>query len=148
MALNPPANTPRITPYLLYEDVAGALGWLTTAYGFRESMRIPGPDGKIAHAEMRLDDGMIMMGCPGREYQNPRRVGHVTQHLYVYVDDVDMHFERARMAGAKIVEEPKDQFYGDRRYGAVDPEGHCWYFAQHVRDVSPEDLKPIAQQQS
>lgn len=148
MPLNPPENTPRITPYLLYEDVAGAIGWLTTAFGFQESMRIPGPDGKIAHAEMRLADGLVMMGCPGREYRNPKRVGHVTQHLYVYVDDVDAHFERARMAGAKIVEEPKDQFYGDRRYGAVDPEGHCWYFAQHVRDVSSEDLKASAQQNS
>jgi len=148
MPLNPPKNTPRITPYLLYQDVAGAIGWLTTAFGFQESMRIPGPDGKIAHAEMRKADGLIMMGCPGPEYRNPERLGHVTQHLYVYVDDVDAHFERARMAGAKIVEEPKDQFYGDRRYGAEDPEGHCWYFAQHVRDVSAEDMRAFAQQHS
>jgi PhnB protein len=144
MPTNPPENTPRVTPYLLYEDVAGAIGWLTTAFGFRESMRIPGPDGKIAHAEMRMADGLIMMGCPGPQYQNPKRLGHVTQHLYVYVDDVDAHFERAKKTGAKILEEPKDQFYGDRRYGAEDPEGHCWYFAQHVRDVSPEQIQALA----
>jgi PhnB protein len=133
---------PRITPYLLYEDVAGALDWLTRAFGFRERMRIPGPDGKVGHAEMELADGIIMMGCPGPQYQNPKRVGHVTQNLYVYVDDVDKHFEKAKKEGATILEEPKDQFYGDRRYGAVDLEGHHWYFAQHVRDVALEDMKP------
>ena len=146
MPLNPPENTPRITPYLLYENVSGAIDWLTSAFGFVERMRVPGLDGKTAHAEMRLADGVIMMGCPGPEYQNPKRLGHVTQNLYVYVDDVDAHFERARKAGAKILEEPKDQFYGDRRYGAVDPEGHHWYFAQHVRDVSPQEMKASAQQ--
>ena len=147
MPLNPPENTPRITPYLLYENVSSAIDWLASAFGFVERMRVPGPDGKTAHAEMRLADGVIMMGCPGPEYQNPKRLGHVTQNLYVYVDDVDAHFERARKAGAKILEEPKDQFYGDRRYGAVDPEGHHWYFAQHVRDVPPQDMKASAQQE-
>jgi PhnB protein len=147
MPANPPENTPRITPYLLYEDVNGAIDWLTSAFGFAERMRIPGPSGKAAHAEMQLADGLIMMGCPGPQYKNPKKVGHATQNLYVYVDDVDAHFERARKAGAKILEEPKEQFYGDRRYGAEDPEGHCWYFAQHVRDVTPQDMKAAAQQQ-
>lgn len=144
MPANPPENMPRITPYLLYEDVATALGWLTRAFGFQERMRLPGPDGAISHAEMELADGVIMLGCPGPDYQNPKRLGHVTQNIYVYVDDVDKHFSRAREAGATILQEPADQFYGDRRYGAVDPEGHQWYFAQHVRDVAPEDLKPPA----
>ena len=144
MPANPPENMPRITPYLLYEDVASALDWLAKAFGFQERMRLPGPDGKINHAEMELADGVIMMGCPGQEYQNPKRIGHVTQQLYVYVDDVDKHFEHAKGAGATILEEPQDQFYGDRRYGAEDPEGHHWYFSQHVRDVAPEDMKPPA----
>ena len=142
MPANPPEGMQRITPYLLYEDVDGALEWLTGAFGFKERMRIPGADGKTVHAEMEFVDGIIMMGCPGPQYQNPKRAGHVTQNLYVYVDDVDKHFETARKAGATILEEPKDQFYGDRRYGAVDLEGHHWYFAQHVRDVAPEDMKP------
>src|SRR5271166_6300733 len=103
MPLNPPENTPRITPYLLYEDVSGTMEWLTSAFGFQERMRIPGPGGKISHAEMQLADGVIMMGCPGPEYHNPKRLGHVTQNLYVYVDDVDAHFDRARKAGAKIL---------------------------------------------
>jgi PhnB protein len=141
MPKNPPENTPRVTPYLYYQDVAAALRFLADAFGFREKLRMPGPDGKIAHAEMTLGDGLVMMGCPGAEYQNPKRLGQTTQSLYVYVDDVDAHCARAKKAGARIVDEPADQFYGDRRYGAEDPEGHHWYFATHVRDVAPEDLK-------
>jgi uncharacterized glyoxalase superfamily protein PhnB len=131
MPANRPENMPRITPYLLYEDVAAALSWLTRTFGFRERMRMPGPDGTITHAEMEFGDGVVMMGCPGPDYQNPKRVGHVTQNLYVYVDDVDKHFRHAKEAGAKILAEPADQFYGDRRYGAEDPEGHQWFFAQN-----------------
>jgi PhnB protein len=144
MAANPPENMPRITPYLYYEDVARALEWLGRAFGFRERMRIPGPDGKITHAEMELAEGVVMMGCPGPEYKNPKRLGQTTQNIYVYVADVDKHCRQAREAGAKIFSELKDQFYGDRNYGAEDPEGHHWFFATHVRDVAPEDLKPTA----
>ncbi|HXI03038.1 MAG TPA: VOC family protein [Candidatus Saccharimonadales bacterium] len=141
MVRNPPEDCPRITPYLLYEDVGNALAWLARTFGLRERMKMPGPDGKIMHAEMEFMDGLVMMGCPGPGYKNPRHLGHATQNLYVYVDDVDAHFRRAKEAGAKILEEPSDQFYGDRRYGAEDPEGHQWYFAQHVRDVSHEEMK-------
>jgi uncharacterized glyoxalase superfamily protein PhnB len=135
---------PRITPYLLYQDVAGALDFLSRAFGFQERMRLPMADGSIGHAEMELADGVIMLGCPGADYRNPENLGGVTQNVYVYVDDVDKHFERAQRAGARILARPEDQFYGDRRYGAADPEGHEWYFATHVRDVAPEDLKPPA----
>jgi PhnB protein len=141
MPKNPPADTPRVTPYLYYQDVAAALRFLADAFGFREKLRMPGSDGTIAHAEMTLGDGLVMMGCPGADYRNPKRLGQTTQSLYVYVDDVDAHCARAKKAGAKIIDEPEDQFYGDRRYGAEDPEGHHWYFATHVRDVAPEDLK-------
>jgi PhnB protein len=144
MPANPPENMPRITPDLLYEDVEAALAWLAKAFGLMERMRMPGPDGKIVHAEMELADGLVMMGCPGPDYRNPKRLGQVTQNLYVFVDDVDKHFQHARESGAKILEEPVDQFYGDRRYSAEDPEGHQWFFATHVRDVSPEDMKPPA----
>ena len=144
MPKNPPDNMPRISAYLLYEDVAAALDWLARAFGFRERLRMPGAEGKILHAEMEPADGVIMMGNPGADYRNPKQLGHVTQHLYVYVDDVDEHYEHARQAGATILAEPEDQFYGDRRYGAEDPEGHQWYFAQHVRDVTPEDMTPPA----
>lgn len=142
MPANPPENMPRITPYLLYEDVAGALEWLTNAFDFTERMRMPGPDGSIMHAEMEFADGVIMMGNPGPDYQNPKRNGHVSQSLYVYVDDVDRHCEHAKAAGAEIIAEPEDQFYGDRIYRTQDPEGHQWAFGQHVRDVAPEDMIP------
>jgi PhnB protein len=144
MPANPPENMPRISPYLYYEDVAGALEWLASAFGFVERMRMPGPDGGIMHAEMECADGVIMLGRPSDTYRNPKNLGQATQSLYVFVDDVDKHFQQAKESGAKIVSEPEDQFYGDRRYGAEDPEGHAWYFATHVRDVDPEDMTPPA----
>jgi uncharacterized glyoxalase superfamily protein PhnB len=105
-------------------------------------MRMPGPDGQILHAEMESADGVVLLGCPSPDYRNPAALGNATQSLYVFVDDVDAHFREAKAAGARILDEPADQFYGDRRYGAQDPEGHVWYFAQHVRDVAPEDMRP------
>lgn len=118
-----------ITPYLLYEDVAGALKWLAKAFGFRKyGVQMSGPDGQINHAGMKLGDDLIMMGYPGPKYKNPKRLGQATQNLYVNVDDVDKHFERAKKAGATILAEPEDH----RRYGAADPEGHHWYFAQDI----------------
>jgi PhnB protein len=132
---------PRISPYLYYEDVAGALAFLDRAFGLKERVRMPGPDGKIMHAEVELADGVVMMGCPGNEYRSPKHLGQATFGLYVYVDDVDAHFETAKKAGATILETPADQFYGDRRYMCADPEGHHWSFATHVRDVAPEDMK-------
>jgi PhnB protein len=123
---------------------SAALAWLARAFGFRARMRLPGPGGTIRHAEMELADGVIMLGCPGPDYRNPRQLGRLSQSLYVNVDDVDEPFEHAKRAGARIHEEPADRFYGDRRYAAEDPEGHRWYFARHVRDVAPADLKPPA----
>ncbi len=129
----------RITPYLLYEDVAAALDWLRRAFGFRERLRFQDDNGAITHAEMELDGGEIMLGHPGADYRNPKRLGETTQLVHVYVENVDAHFEMAKEAGAEIVSEPKDQEYGDRRYDVKDPEGHLWSFSQRVRDVSPED---------
>jgi PhnB protein len=83
-----------------------------------------------------------MLGNPGPDYGNPARRGDRHQELYVYVDDVDEHFAHVKGAGASIVNEPIDQFYGDRTYTAEDPEGHQWTFATRVRDVAPEDLVP------
>ena len=126
-----------ITPYLLYEDVAGAVKFLSKAFGFRKSgSQMKGPDGKINHAAMQLGDDLVMMGYPGPKYKNPKRLGQATQSLYINVEDLDGHFERAKKAGAKIIEEPKDTFYGHRRYGAEDPEGHQWYFAQEIGKAS------------
>jgi uncharacterized glyoxalase superfamily protein PhnB len=128
-----------VIPYLLYEDCAAALGWLSEAFGFEEVLRYTGEQGYVNHAEMRVGDGLVYMGDPGDDYQNPKRVGHETVGIYVRVDDVDAHYERAKAAGAAIREEPADQEYGERRYTARDPEGHLWFFAQPIKQVAPEE---------
>jgi PhnB protein len=137
-----PSDYPRVTPYLLYEDLDASVDFLITAFGLEEQVRMPGPDGKTMHAELGAGPGVVMMGCPGPDYKNPKHLGGATQLTYIYVEDVDAHCEKARAAGAKILREPADQFYGDRTYGAEDPEGHQWSFSQHVRDVAPEDMHP------
>jgi len=139
---NPPEGTPRIAPYLLYEEVDAMVDWLVDTFGFTETYRMPGPDGTTVHAEVRLGDGLVMMGNPGPDYRNPMRLGGATQLVYVFVDDVDAHYETAKSRGAVILRELADQFYGDRTYGAEDPEGHRWSFGQHIRDVAPEDMHP------
>lgn len=139
MAQALPEGYPRITPYVLYEDVGGALDWLARAFGFTERLRFADGDGTITHAEMTFEDGAIMLGFPGPDYRSPKRLGQATQIVHVYVDDVDAHFARAKGEGATIISEPEDQTYGDRRYIADDPEGHRWTFSQHVRDVAPEE---------
>ena len=123
-----------VTPYLLYEDAAAALGWLAEAFGFRETDRMARPDGAVAHAEMAVGtDGKIFLGQPGGDYRNPKHLDTATALVYAYVDGLDAHCEQARAAGAEIVDEPEDQPYGDRRYSCRDPEGHHWYFAEPVR---------------
>ena len=119
----------RIAPYLLYEDGASAIDFLTSAFGFEEVMRFEGESGVVEHAELRLGDDSIMLSGAVPDYESPKTAGHYTALVHVYVDDVDAHFERAKAAGAEIVQEPADQDYGDRRYDAKDPEGHFWSFA-------------------
>ena len=142
MPQNPPEGYPAVMPYLHYEDAAAALDFLTTAFGFREKYRMDDENGRVGHAEVEIGDrGVVMLGEPGEGYRNPKNIGaKATASIYVYVDDVDAHFVRAKDAGATILREPQDQFYGDRNYGAADPEGHEWYFGTHVRDVSPEEF--------
>jgi uncharacterized glyoxalase superfamily protein PhnB len=147
MPANPPANMPRITPNVFYDDPAAALEWLAKAFGFTTRMSMPGPDGGVMHAEMEVNDGVIMMSptASAGAWKSPRSLGgSVTIGLYVYIDDVDAHCARARSTGAIIIAEPEDMFWGDRTYVVEDLEGHRWTFAEHVRDVAPEDMKPPA----
>jgi PhnB protein len=130
---------PTIAPYLLYEDVEGALDFLSSSFGFEEVLRYTGAEGYVSHAEMRRGDGILYMGDPGDSYRSPRSLGGVTVGIHVEVDDVEALYERARAVGAEIIEEPADQPYGDRRFGAKDPEGHLWWFSQRVRELAPED---------
>ena len=141
MTRNPPEGYTRVTPYLLYHDCDAAIDFLTGALGFTERTRMKGTDGKTNHAELELEGGVVMLGNPGSDYKNPKELGGRTQTTYVYVDDVDAHFERAKTAGAHVERELEDQFYGDRSYAVHDPEGHAWSFATHVRDVSPEEMQ-------
>ena len=144
MPQNPPEGSPRAVPYLFYNDLPAALEWLAKAFGFSRRMAMPGPEGKIMHAEMQLADALIMMGPADeqRGMRSPVDLAAVNQSLYVYVDDVDAHCRHARAAGATIVFEPQDMFWGDRIYYAQDCEGHHWNFAQHVRDIPPEEWTP------
>jgi uncharacterized glyoxalase superfamily protein PhnB len=131
--------TQTITPYLLYEDVDGALDWLARAFGFEETLRFTSDAGYVNHAEMRLSGAAIYLGDPGEHYENPKRLGQETVGIYVLVEDVDSHYERATATGAEINEEPIDTEYGDRRYTATDPEGHVWFFAQRSANAESEE---------
>jgi PhnB protein len=132
---NPPAGLPRIVPHLIYDNVGVAIDWLTGAFGFNERMsaRHTLPDGTIGRAQMEVADSLITLGGPSIHGDSPRR--GVSSMLYVYVDNVDVHYQQARAAGAAIVMELQDQPWGDRLYQAADAEGHQWTFAQHLRDV-------------
>jgi uncharacterized glyoxalase superfamily protein PhnB len=135
--------TIKITPYLLYADVVAALAFLERAFGFEEVLRYTGAEGRVNHAEARLGEDYIYLGDPtsaGSEYRNPAALGAATVLIGVDgVGDVDALCERAREAGAQITEEPADQDYGERRFGATDPEGHKWFFSQKIAEVAPQD---------
>ena len=122
----------RVTPYLLYEDGPAAIEFLTKAFGFREERRTTGAAGGL-HAELEVapDGGWIHLGQPPEGFRNPATIGR-TSLVYVLVDDVDGHHERAKSEGARITEELNDLPFGHRRYGCADPQGHEWYFAQPI----------------
>jgi uncharacterized glyoxalase superfamily protein PhnB len=139
MLKNRSAPGDTVLPHLVYEDVASALAWLARVYGFDEHFRYGEPGGAVQGAQMHLGDAWIMLASsrPGRA--SPLRLGHWTQSLTVFVDDVDAHYQKAKSAGAKIVEEIHETEYGERQYGTEDNEGHHWLFSKHVRDVSPDE---------
>ncbi|HEY7422469.1 MAG TPA: VOC family protein [Gaiellaceae bacterium] len=128
----------RVTPYLLYEDGDAAIEFLTKAFGFREERRMTGGAGGL-HAELEVapDGGWIHLGQPPEGFRNPAVVGK-TSLVYVIVDDLDGHHARAKAAGGQIIEEPRDQDYGYRRYGCADPQGHEWYFAQPLAKATSD----------
>jgi len=128
-----------ILPHLTYENVADALAWLTKAFGFAEHYRYGEPGGRVQGAQMHLGDAWIMLNSSRPGSASPARLKHDTQSLTVFIDDVEAHYERAKAAGAVIVEEPHETEYGEYQYAAVDLEGHHWLFSRHARDVSPEE---------
>jgi uncharacterized glyoxalase superfamily protein PhnB len=144
MVQNPPKDMPRIMPYLHYNNLEKALEWLSSVFGFQVSLTLPDKHGKLMHAEVKYADGVMMLGPANPKYGSlsPLDLKGVNQGLYVYVDDVDRHYESAKAQGAVITMEPENMFWGDRMYAAKDLEGHSWTFAQHVEDIPPEQMQP------
>jgi uncharacterized glyoxalase superfamily protein PhnB len=124
MAARSSITKPNIFPVFRYQDAPAAISWLTKALGFAKLMEVPGPDGTIAHAELQLGPGIIMLGSVRHESKNPWAT--VKQSAYLCVDDADAHYARAKAAGAQIVRELQDTEYGSREYGLRDPEGFLW----------------------
>lgn len=135
---------PTLIPAVFYREPWPALEWLEKAFGFERAMVITENDGALSHAELNFGDGRMMMGAEwAANIASPASVGGKnTQQIHVQLDeDIDAHCERARAAGATIVAEPSDQFYGDRTYRARDLEGHVWTFAQTLRTVTREEAE-------
>jgi uncharacterized glyoxalase superfamily protein PhnB len=127
---------------LSYQDAKAAFQWLQDAFGFEPVMLLLDADGNPAHSEMKFGASIIMVGTEWSEkHKSPKSIGGFnTQSVHVQLDnDIDAHCEHARKAGAIIAQEPETQFYGDRTYRAIDPEGHIWTFGQTVKAVSPEE---------
>jgi uncharacterized glyoxalase superfamily protein PhnB len=127
---------------LSYRDPRTAIGWLEAAFGFEPVMIILDADGNVAHSEMAFGTGRIMVGSEWSErHKSPASIGGLnTQSIHVQLaDGIDAHCARARAAGATILQEPDDQFYGDRTYRAADPEGHIWTFGQTVKVLTREE---------
>jgi uncharacterized glyoxalase superfamily protein PhnB len=121
----------RVIPVLTYRDIAAAHDFLVDAFGFASGGVHRTSDGHVIHGEVRAGDAAIWLHRVASEHalDSPVSVDVANSGLVVYVDDVDAHYQRARAAGARIDSEPVDQPYGQREYGARDPEGHRWWFA-------------------
>jgi PhnB protein len=143
MAVKPiPEGYPRVSPYLVVDGAQKAIEFYTTVLGFAERMRMPGPDGRIGHAELQLDDSVVMLAdeFPEVGAKAPSAYGGSPVSLTVYVEDVDATFERATDSGATVVRPLENQFYGDRSATFDDPFGHRWTIHSHIEDVSPEEM--------
>jgi uncharacterized glyoxalase superfamily protein PhnB len=134
---------PTMASGVYYRDPKAALRWLEKAFGFEITMVVENEDGTIGHSELRLGDGLIYVGREWDErHRSPASVGGVnTQSIHFQLQTgVDDHCARARAAGATIIRELADQFYGDRNYMAADPEGHVWSFGQTVQEMTHDEM--------
>jgi uncharacterized glyoxalase superfamily protein PhnB len=139
-----PDGWPRIAPSLYYQDPRAAIDWLCQAFGFEVRLIVESPEGGIVHSELAYGDGVVMVGDASKQpqFRSPQQAGGTTGSLMLYVDDVDAHCEQARACGATIATEPMESDYGpeywaDRSYGALDPEGHHFWFTQRLRTGHP-----------
>jgi len=136
-----------VTPYLACKDAARAIDFYKQAFGAAEMMRMPAPGGKIGHAEVKISDSRVMLTdeYPEMDFLGPLARGGTTVHIHVYVKDVDAMVERAVAAGAKLIREVKDQFYGDRSGSLQDPFGHIWHLATHKEELSKAEMRKRAE---
>jgi PhnB protein len=137
-----------VTPYLVVDDGARAIEFYQQAFGAKEIMRMPGPDGKVSHAEIKIGDSIIMLGPAQANtgVRSPQSVGGSTVSIFLYLDDVDSTFKKALSAGAKEAQPLADQLWGDRYGRLTDPFGHSWSLATHKEDVSPEEMSKRMQE--
>ena len=142
--INPkPQGYHTVTPSIVVRDAPKALEFYKKAFGADETMRMPGPDGSILHAEFRIGDSVIMLNdeMPAMGSKSPKAYGGTPVRFYVYVENVDAAWKRAIDAGAKQVTPLQDMFWGDRLGCVEDPFGHAWNLAQHVGDPTPEEIQ-------
>jgi len=132
-----------VTPYLIFKDASKAIDFCKQAFGAVEMVRMPKPDGRIGHAELRIGDSMIMLAdeAPEMGARGPQSFGGTPVLMHLYVEDVDAVVANALAAGATLLRPVEDQFYGDRSGGVTDPFGHVWYVATHKEDLSHEQLQ-------
>ena len=137
-----PDNYPRVSPYLVVDGAAEAIDFYTNVLGATERGRMPGPGGKVGHAELQIGDSVIMLAdeYPDMGYAGPKNLGGTPVTIGVYVADVDSTFAAALDAGAKELRPVENQFYGDRAGQFEDPWGHRWSVHTHVEDVPPEEM--------
>jgi PhnB protein len=143
MAVNPiPEGYHSLQIYLAVEDASKAIDFYKEAFGAEETVRMPGPDGKVAHAELQIGDSKLMLSdpFPQSNVRPPAERGGSTASVFMYVDDVDATFEQAQKAGATVVSELEDMFWGDRFGTVADPFGHVWAMATHKEDLSEEEM--------
>ena len=138
-----PDGYPRVTPYLYIDGARPAIDFYVSVLEAEVRMTMPGPDGKVGHAELTIGDSVLMLAdeFPDMGIRGPRSLGGSPVTIHVYVEDVDDTFERAVKAGAVILRPVEDKFYGDRGGEFEDPYGHRWSIATHVEDLSPEEME-------
>ena len=123
-----------VLPHVTYRNLAQAIDWLTTTFGFVEHYRYGDP---VQGAQMHIGNAFVMVNSARQGRSSPAELGGETQSLTIFIEDVERHYARAR-AVARIAEEPHETAYGEFQYGVLDLEGHHWLFARHARDVSPD----------
>ena len=134
-----------VTPYLTVTDSAQAIDFYKRAFGAEELLRVDGLDGKVAHAEIKIGDSIIMLSdeMPGWS-RSPQSLGGTAVNIFLYVKDVDEVFNRAIDAGAKVAMPLSDMFWGDRYGQVTDPFGRSWSLATHKEDLLPEEIRERA----